>query len=112
MPCCAFAAFIAGQLLLALGAIRRIVGGRDAAGDDRSAVNETVEWRLERAARSPEDRAPAAGTPKATWRPGRLAVPIFALAALIELALVFGALYGVRAHFGHVHHNTVEASPR
>ena len=94
MPCCAFAAFLLSQLVLGFAVIKRAEHGWQ--------TNAAVEWRLEEHGRS---------TPSKTrWRPRRLAMPLFALAALLEIALVFGAIYGVRAHLGHAHHEMVEAA--
>ena len=100
MPCCAFAAFLFGQLVLGFAVIKRAVLGRNAESERQT--NAAVEWRLGEHGRS---------TPSKTlWRPRRLAMPLFALAALLEIALLFGAIYGVRAHLGHAHHEVVEAA--
>ena len=104
MPCCAFAAFLFSQLILGVAAVRRIVLG--AREESRAQTNAAVEWRL------PESGGAAAASVirPASWRPRRLSVPIFALAALIELAVLCGAIYGVRAHLGHTHHESIDAT--
>ena len=103
MPCCAFAAFLFSQLILGVAAVRRIVLG--ARAESRAHANVAVEWRL------PESGGAAAAVIRPTsLRPRRLSVPIFALAALIELAVLCGAIYGVRAHLGHTHHESVDAT--
>lgn len=102
MPCCAFAAFLLSQLIFGFAAVRRVVLG--ARAETRSQTNAPVEWRLGagRAAATPVIRA-------TRWRPCRLSIPSFILAAVIELALLCGAIYGARMHLGHAHHETVDA---
>ena len=101
MPCCAFAAFLFSQLILGVAAVRRIVLG--ARAESRSQTNAAVEWRL-------LGSGGAAMIQPTSWRPRRLSLPIFALAALIELAVLCGAIYGVRAHLGHTHHESADAT--
>jgi hypothetical protein len=93
MPCCAFAAFLLGQLLLGLAALKRVFLGRSAAAD--VPLNAAVEWRL----------LPATGsspnTPSRGWPRRRVWTWTFAAAALIEAALVVGAIQLARTHFLH-----------
>ncbi len=96
MPCCAFAAFIVGQILLGLNAVKRFVLGNsfDAAVPD----NPATEWRLA----GSEQFTP---TPANTSRRA-LGARWFAVAAVIEMALLFGGAYGIRSHFQHhANHN-------
>src|SRR5215475_9106014 len=79
MPCCAFAAFILGQILIGLDAVKRFVLGRSTP----IVVNPATEWRL--------------GAPVAASR-SRYSLKWFAIAAPIEIALVLGAGYGLHAH--------------
>jgi hypothetical protein len=102
MPCCAFAAFLFSQLVLGVAAVKRIVLG--ARAENRSQTNAAVEWRLVGSGGA------AAVIRPTSWRGRRLSVPIFALAALIELAALCGAIYGVRTHLGHAHHESVDAT--
>jgi hypothetical protein len=94
MPCCAFAAFILGQILIGFDGFKRFVLRRDAAIVPDNAA---TEWRLIDA-RSP-DAAPAH-----TFYSGR-SVRWIAIAASLEMMLAIGAFYGIRAHLGH-HHGT------
>ena len=96
MPCCAFAAFLFSQLVLGLAAIKRIV--LPSRTESRAQTNAVVEWRL---------AEPGGASSSAIPRPRRLSMPIFALAALLELALLCGTIYSVRVHLGHVHHDAV-----
>jgi hypothetical protein len=107
MPCCAFAACIVAQLLLAVRAIRRTLLGQRAGGATES--NIAVEWRLDSVTPSLA-LAPALGG----RLPGRRALRGLALVAAVELLLVLGAIYGVAEHLGHrdghpghVHHTNV-----
>jgi hypothetical protein len=100
MPCCALAAFLFGQLIVGCAAVkRRVLGGR---AQTRLPSNAAVEWRL-----SESGGATASVIRPTLPRPRRLSMPIFALAVLIELALLWGAIHGVRTHLAHVHHETV-----
>jgi hypothetical protein len=104
MPCCAFAAFLFSQVILGIAAVKRIVPGARAGG--RVQTNAAVEWRL------PESGGAAAASVIRPASLRRLRIPILTV-ALIELVLLCGALYGVRAHLGHAHHDVVEIpSPR
>lgn len=95
MPCCAFAAAIVGQLMLGLGAVRRVLFG----GDGGSAArNDVVEWRLD-SSYSPAVEA----SPRWAWA-RRFGVRGLAIAAVVELLILFGAVYGVAEHFGHGGH--------
>ncbi len=107
MPCCAFAAFLFSQLILAVAAVKRIVFG--ARAETRSQTNAAVEWRLLESGGA----AAVSALRPALWRPRHLSMAIFTLAALIELALLCGAIYGVGMHLGHAHHEAVDpSSPR
>lgn len=83
MPCCAFAAFILGQILIGFDAVKRFVLGRSTP----AVVNPATEWRL--------------GAPTAVASRSRYSLKWFAIAAPIEIALVLGAGYGLRAHRDH-----------
>jgi hypothetical protein len=91
MPCCAFAAFIVGQILLGFDAVKRFVfgGSSDASAPD----NPATEWRLA-----------GVGSPSAVKATNYRRGPgarWFAVAAIIEMALLFGGAYGIRSHFHH-----------
>ena len=103
MPCCAFAAFLFGQLIVGCAAVKRRVLGTRA--QTRLHSNATVEWRLLESA-----GATAPAIRPRLLRRRRLSMPIFALAALLELALLFGAICSVRTHLAHAHHETVDAT--
>jgi hypothetical protein len=91
MPCCAFAAFILGQILIGLDGFKRFVLRRDAS---ILADNAATEWRLI------DDRSIA--TPPRGILAGR-SMRWIAIAASLEVALAIGAIYGVRAHLHHHH---------
>jgi hypothetical protein len=93
MPCCAFAACIVAQLLLGVSAIKRAIFGRGG-GDCR---NLAVEWRRDSSAAPSLDLAP----PPARWLLGRRSLRGLALAAVLEVVIVLGAIYGVVEHLGH-----------
>ena len=92
MPCCAVAAAIVGQLLLGLRAVRRALFGGD---DGAAARNDAVEWRLD----SPRTPVIEAAPRRAQTR--RFSVRGFAVVAIVELLILFGAVSGVAKHFGH-----------
>jgi hypothetical protein len=90
MPCCAFAAFILGQILIGFDAIKRFVLGRSASATD-IAVNPATEWRLGSSRTVP----PRKRDPHSLrW---------LAVAASLEAALMIGVGYGFRAHLTHDH---------
>ena len=93
MPCCAFAAFILGQVILAIGAIKRSVFG--ASIENSPASNAVVAWSL--------GQARPALTPRRGIAIGH--GRIFAAAACIELLLVAGAIYGIASPL-HSHPST------
>jgi hypothetical protein len=98
MPCCAFAAFIVGQIFLGFDAVKRFVFGDSLSAEVSD--NPATEWRLTGGA-SPSaiHKTNSRRGPTARW---------FAVAAIIEMALLFGGAYGVRSHFQHhaiVHHS-------
>ena len=95
MPCCAFAAAFIGQLILGLGAVRRALFG---SADQSAARNDAVEWRLD----SSHSQAIEAA-PRWAWA-RRLGVRGLAVAAVVELLILFGAFYGAAEHFGHGGH--------
>ena len=96
MPCCAFAACIVGQLIFGFGAIKRALFG--GARDGSPARNDAVEWRLG----SPS--APALEpAPRWVWA-GRFGARGLALAAVVELLILLGAVYGIAEHLGHGEH--------
>ncbi|HSD09401.1 MAG TPA: hypothetical protein VLF14_00325 [Candidatus Binatia bacterium] len=95
MPCCAFAACIVAQLLLAVGAIKRAIFGQGAG--ESTARNIAVEWRLDSGVAPSLDLASAS----AGWLLGRRSLRGLALAAALEVAIVVGAIYGVVEHLGH-----------
>jgi len=88
MPCCALIAALFGQLILAYHAMKRALFGA-------SEENAAVEWRLD------APRAPAlAVAPRPVWLRSRRAIGGLALAAALELLLVFGGAYAIVEHFG------------
>lgn len=98
MPCCAFAAFILGQVLIGLDGIKRFFGLAASATPN----NPATEWRLNSIA------------PRRKSRP-RLGVRWAAVAAILEIALVVGGAYGLRAHLGPGHDSNlaqIERCPR
>ena len=84
MPCCALAAFIVGQVLIGLDGIKRFFGIAASAAPD----NPATQWRLG-----------AVATPPRSSR--RLGFRWAAVVAILEIALMAGGTYGLRAHFGH-----------
>ena len=102
MPCCAFAAFVIGQFILAYAAVKRTLFG--VVVDERNAA---VEWRLD---------APIAAAPRPALLRSRRAIGGLALAAAVELLLIFGAIHGLTEHLRHgadhaAHVHTQEAKP-
>ena len=100
MPCCAFAAFIFGQVLISLDAAKRFFwGGAASIAPD----NPATEWRLN-------------GFTTPSKSPRRLGFRWVAVVALVEIALVAGGAYGLRAHLGHHLHDSyspqIEYCPR
>jgi hypothetical protein len=95
MPCCAFAACIVAQLLLGARAIKRAIFGQRAG--EAAARNLAVEWRLDSAAAASLELAP----PSNRWLMSRRSLRGLALAAALEVAIVFGAIYEVVEHLGH-----------
>lgn len=91
MPCCAFAAFILGQILIGLDGFKRFVLRRDTS---ILADNAATEWRL-------LDNRSLATLPRGFFA-GR-SMRWIAIAASLEVALAIGAIYGVRAHLLHHH---------
>lgn len=95
MPCCAFAAVIVAQLLWGARALKRLIFG---GGDDRlEARNAAVEWRLG----AVEEAAAPSPPPRARWAFARWSIGGFALAAVLEVLITAGAIYGLAAHLGH-----------
>ncbi len=94
MPCCAFAAFLLGQFLLGLAALKRLLFGRSTAAE--VPLNAAVEWRLVPAGGSPVCAAPASG-----WSRRRVWTWSLAGAAVLEAALLVGAIQFARTHFLH-----------
>jgi len=99
MPCCALAAFILGQVVIAIDGIKRSFGIAVSAVPD----NPATEWRL----------GSIAAPPKSSLRLGLRWV---AVVAIVEVALVAGGAYGLHAHFGHALHDSnsaqIEYCPR
>jgi hypothetical protein len=94
MPCCAFAAFILGQILIGFDAVKRFVLRRDVA---ILPDNAATEWRLH--------DARSLVTPASCGFLSRRNVRWIAIAASLEIALALGSIYGIRAHLsGHHHH--------
>jgi hypothetical protein len=98
VPCCALAAFILGQVLIGLDGIKRFFGIAASAPPD----NPATEWRF----------GGVTTQRKSSLRPGfRWA----AVVAILEIALVAGGAYGLRAHSGHGHDSNsaqIEQCPR
>jgi len=86
MPCCALAAFILGQVLIGLDGIKRFFGIAASA----TPTNPATEWRLN-------------GIAPPRKSPPQLGVRWAAVVGILEIALVAGGAYGLRAHFGHGH---------
>ena len=96
MPCCAFAAFLISQLLVALAALKQLVF-RSAARPATALVNNAVvEWRL---GAQPTAVATASAWARPTWSRRHAWGRGLAFAALIEAALLTGTLYSARTHF-------------
>jgi hypothetical protein len=94
LPCCAFAAVIVAQLLVALRVVKRALFGAD---EESEARNLAVEWRLGPAfARRVE---PGRSSIRLL---GRWSLRGLAVAAAIEAAIVLGVAYGLWGHAGHV----------
>lgn len=96
MPCCAFAAFIVGQILLGLNAVERFVFG--ASSIIEVPDNPATQWRLF----GVDSTAIAA---RATLR-HRLGPRWIAVVAAVEIALLTGCAVTLRAHLTHhaAHH--------
>ena len=93
MPCCALIAALFGQLILAYHGMKRALFGAPEG-------NATVEWRLD------GNEAPAiAVAPRPVWLRSRRAIGGLALAAALELLLVFGGVYAIVEHFGNGSHH-------
>jgi hypothetical protein len=86
VPCCALAAFILGQVLIGLDGIKRFFGIAPSATPN----NPATEWRLN-----------SITLPRKS--PRQLGVRWAAVVGILEIALVAGGVYGLRAHFGHGH---------
>ena len=86
MPCCALAAFILVQVLIGLDGIKRFFGIAASA----TPTNPATEWRLN-------------GIAPPRKSPPQLGVRWAAVVGILEIALVAGGAYGLRAHFGHGH---------
>ena len=98
MPCCALAAFILGQVLIGLDGMKRFFGIAASAAPDNSAT----EWRLG-----------GVTTPRKSSL--RLGFRWAAVVAILEIALVAGGAYGLRAHLGPGHNlnsRQIEQCPR
>lgn len=86
MPCCALAAFILGQVLIGLDGVKRFFGIAASATPN----NPATEWRPN-------------GIPHPRKSRLRLGIRWAAVVGILEIALVAGGAYGLRAHFGHGH---------
>lgn len=96
MPCCAFAAFIVGQILIGLDAFKRLVLRRSSSPDDIP-INPASEWRL---------GAPAYAMGRAR---SPSALRWLAVAGSLEIVLALGAAYALRSHVvQHASGNAVE----
>lgn len=92
MPCCALAACIIAQFILAFHAMKRTLFGPP----EGEARNAAVEWRL-----ALQDAPSPVADPRPAWWRSRRAVGGLALAVAVELLLVVGGIYVVIEHFGH-----------
>jgi hypothetical protein len=101
MPCCAFAAAVIGQLLLVVRAVKRLLLGESA----EAARNVAVEWRL-------GGESPPFEAPRRFSLGSRRVLGGLAIAAVLEIALVLGAVYGLVDHFGHGHATHVHGAAR
>jgi hypothetical protein len=93
MPCCAFAAFLASQVLLGLGTIRRLVL-RSGRAFDEAPNNPATEWRLNKSVPALAARSKR-----------RFRLPPLAIAASVEFVLAIStAAYAYHLHAqGHNH---------
>jgi hypothetical protein len=98
MPCCAFAAFLISQLLVALAAIKQLVFRSAARPATALVSNAVVEWRL---GAQPTALAAASAWARPTWRRRHAWGWGLAFAALIEAALLAGTFYSAQTHFAH-----------
>ncbi|HUE38482.1 MAG TPA: hypothetical protein VMR29_03210, partial [Candidatus Binatia bacterium] len=74
-------------------AVKRALFGADA---DAITRNAAVEWRLDSPAAPSLDPAP-----RWAWLRSRRAIGGLALAAALEMLIIFGAAYGIIEHLGH-----------
>ena len=93
MPCCAFAAFIISQVVLAFGAFKRFVLRSEDAFDD-APNNSATEWRLICGASTPAEPSRR-----------RYGLRMLAIAASVEILIAIGAAYGYHLHAHHHHHH-------
>jgi len=107
MPCCAFAAFLISQLLVALAAIKKLVFRSAACPATALASNAVVEWRL---GAQPKAVAAASAWARPAWRRRHAWGWGLAFAASIEATLLAGTLYSARAHFAHAETSASNAS--
>jgi hypothetical protein len=91
MPCCAFAAFILGQVLIGFDALKRFVFRRSEI--TVQPINPATAWRL--------DGAISTGH-IATSSRARLGIRWLAVAASLEIALVTMGAYGLRTGEHHL----------
>lgn len=90
MPCCAFAAFIVGQILIGLDALKRFVSRRAASPADFP-TNPASEWRL--------------GASAVSEYPSRARLRFglrwMVVAGSLEIILALGGAYALRSHLPH-----------
>ncbi|MBI5781162.1 MAG: hypothetical protein HZA65_05805 [Rhodocyclales bacterium] len=96
MPCCAFAAFLISQLLVAVAALKQLVFRSAARPATALVSNPVVEWRL---GAQPTAVAAASAWAQPAWNRRHALGRGLAVAALIEMALLTGTLYSARIHF-------------
>lgn len=109
MPCCAFAAFLISQLLVALAAIKQFVFRSTARPGTALVNNAVVEWRL---GAQPVPAAAASAWARPTWNRRHRLGRGLAFAALIEAALLAGTLYSSRTHFASAESSAANVTQR
>jgi|SRR5271166_3780440 len=101
MPCCAFAAFILGQVLIGFDAFKRLVLRRsDTSGD--LPISRATQWRL--------DGGEVSSKPAPASSRSRLGFRWLAAAASLEISLAAVGAYGIRTHWEHHHQAPFGAS--
>jgi hypothetical protein len=110
MACCAFAAFLFGQMLLVWGTLKRVIRRQSPPTPADLPNNPAVAWRL--VSRVAEDAARADTIRSITLNVKshgrRISFRVLAVVAALEVVLVVAAGYGIGWHY--VHHQSVSAA--